>query len=266
MSSETPTPDERAKRVWSLGSYSDFAPHFLDMAGHLVESTGVTPNDAVLDIGCGTGNAAITAARREADVTGVDIVPDMLDKAEENATMAGVGSIDWREGSATDLPFDENSFDVTLSCVGHVFGEPPEDASQELLRVTRPGGRIGFTSWTPSSVVADAGRVMAEYLPSEAGGSALPVRWGDPEVVRERIGHGVENVEFETGTASTPVLSPTHYFEKSSTASGPVIAALGAIEDTAAVREELIETVEPYFDDNRNVIRMEYRLTTATVK
>lgn len=266
MSSDPPSPDERAKQVWSLGSYSEIAPNLLGMAAHLVESTGVTSDDDVLDIGCGTGNVAITAANQDANVTGLDIVPDMLDEAQENATIAGVGPIDWREGSASDLPFDENSFDVTLSGVGHVFAEPPEVVGQELLHVTRPGGRIGFTSWTPSSVVAAAGEVIADYLPPEAGGSALPVDWGDPEFVRERLGDRVENIEFETGTASTPVFSPTHYYEKAATESGPLIAALGAIDETAALREELIEAVEPFFDESQNAIRMEYRLTTASVR
>ncbi|MFC4439004.1 MULTISPECIES: class I SAM-dependent methyltransferase [Natrialbaceae] len=146
MTSKTRSSDEQTKRVWSLGSYSDIAPTFLGTAAHLVGTAGISATDAVLDVGCGTGNAAITAARRGARVTGLDIVPAMLDEARENATIAGVEPIDWQEGSATDLPFEDDAFDVTLSCLGHVFAEPPDDAGRELLRVTRPGGRIAFTS------------------------------------------------------------------------------------------------------------------------
>ena len=95
MSQEDASPEEQAKRVWSLGSYSDIAPHFLSMAARLVDATDVSSNDAALDIGCGTGNVAITAARRGARATGLDITPAMLNWAQENATIAGVEEISW---------------------------------------------------------------------------------------------------------------------------------------------------------------------------
>lgn len=267
MGSEPPSPDERAKQVWSLGSYSDIAPHFQSMAAHLVDSTGVDANDSVLDVGCGTGNVAITAARRGADVSGLDIVPDMLDEARENAATANVGSIDWREGSATALPFDDDAFDVTLSCLGHMFAEPPDAAGRELLRVTRSGGRIGFTSWTPTSVVAAMGAVLAEHLPPDVDTGDPPFLWGDSDVVRDRLGNAVETIEFETATVSTPVFSPTHYWEKATTESGMFIMVLESIDDAdhPALREEMIGTIEEFFDPDRNAIPMEYRLTKATV-
>lgn len=165
MDTGTRSPDERTKRVWSLGSYSEIAPYFLGMAAHLVEAADVSATDTVLDVGCGTGNAAITAARRDVSVTGLDIVPSMLDEAREHATITDVTTIDWHEGTATDLPFADGTFDVTLSCLGHMFAEPPDQAGRELLRVTRPGGRIAFTSWTPDGPVPAMGAVLNEYLP-----------------------------------------------------------------------------------------------------
>ena len=267
MVSETSSPAERAKHVWSLGSYSAVAPNFLGMAAHLVETAGVSATDTVLDVGCGTGNATITAARRGASVTGLDIVPTMLAEARKNATIADVESIDWREGTATDLPFDDETFDVTLSCLGHMFAEPPEVASQELLRVTQPGGRIAFTSWTPDGPVPAMGAVLSEYLPPNPDPSEPPFLWGDSDVVRERVGDGVEDLVFETGTVLTPVLSPAHYWEKARTESGMFIVALDTIDesDQPALREEMIETIEQFFDDSQNAVSMEYRLTTASV-
>jgi SAM-dependent methyltransferase len=267
MTPETLSPDERAKRVWSLGSYSDIAPNFLGMASHLVETAGISATDTVLDIGCGTGNAAITAARRGARVTGLDVVPSMLDEARENATIADVETIDWREGSATNLPFEDDAFDVTLSCLGHVFAEPPDDAGRELLRVTRPGGRIAFTSWTSDGPVPAMGAVLSSYLPPNPDPPEPPFLWGDPDVVRERLNSGVENLAFETGTALTPVLSPAHYWEKAISESGMFIMALGTIDmaDHPALREEMIETIEHFFDASQNAVPMKYRLTTATV-
>lgn len=237
------------------------------MAAHLVETADVNASDAVLDVGCGTGNVSITAARRGASVTGLDIVPAMLDDARENAAIAGVGGIDWREGTATDLPFADGEFDVTLSCLGHMFAEPPDQAGRELLRVTRPGGRIVFTAWTPSGPVPAMGAVLNEYLPPDPDPSEPPFLWGDPDAVRERLGAGVEDLEFETGSVLTPVLSPGHYWEKARTESGLFIAALDAIDeaDHPALRDEMIETVEQFFDDTQNAVSMNYCLTSATV-
>ncbi|USZ72484.1 class I SAM-dependent methyltransferase [Natronosalvus halobius] len=266
MTTEPPPPEERAMRVWSLGSYPDIAPHFLSMAAHLVESTAVTEGETVLDVACGTGNVALTAARRGATVTGLDLVPTMLEVARENATIADV-DVEWHEGTATDLPFDDDTFDVTLSCVGHMFAEPPDDAARELLRVTRSSGTVGFTSWTPSSVVPAMGAVVREYLPPNPNAPDPPSLWGDSAVVRDRIGSGVDEITFETASVLIPALSPEHYWESATTESGLFIVALEPIDqaDRPALRDETVETIGRYFDDHRNCVPMEYLLTKATV-
>ncbi|WP_276256328.1 class I SAM-dependent methyltransferase [Halomontanus rarus] len=267
MTREASSPEEQAKRVWTLGSYSDIAPHFLSMAARLVDATDVSSNDAVLDVGCGTGNVAITAARRDASVTGLDITPVMLDAARENAAIAGIEDISWREGTATDLPFDDDTFDVTLSCVGHMFAEPPDAAAQELLRVTRSSGQIAFTSWTPTSIVPAMGKTVTEYLPPNPDAPDPPFLWGDPDVVGNRLGDDVDELVFETGTVLMPVLSPAHYWEAAVTQSGMFIVALENIneDDRMGLREEMIKTIEQYFDESLNGVPMEYRLTKAVV-
>lgn len=266
MTTEPLPSEERAKRVWSLGSYPDIAPHFLSMAAHLVDSTAVTEGDTILDVACGTGNVALTAARRGATVTGLDLVPTMLEVARENATIADV-DVEWHEGTATDLPFEDGAFDVTLSCVGHVFAEPPDAAARELLRVTRSGGTVGFTSWTPSSVVPAMGAVIREYLPPNPNAPDSPSLWGDPTVVRDRIGSGVDETTFETASVVIPALSPPHYWERATTESGLFIVALEDVDqaDRPVLRDETVETIEHYFDEHRNCVSMEYLLTKATV-
>lgn len=268
MSPETSSPEARAKRVWSLGSYSDIAPHFLPMAAHLVEAADVTASDDVLDVGCGTGNVAITAARRGARVTGLDVTPAMLDDARGNAAIADVEDVVWREGTAADLPFEDGVFDVVLSSVGHVFAEPPDATARELLRVTRSRGRIAFTSWTPGSVVPAMGAVLADYLPPDPDAPEPPFLWGDPDVVRERLGGAIDDLEFETGTVLIPVLSPEHYWEAARTESGMFIVALDAVDDAdrSTLRDEMIETIEQYFDDHQNAVPMEYCLAKATAR
>lgn len=267
MASENVSPDQRATRVWSRGSYRDIAPTFLSMAAHLVEVAGVDETDRVLDVACGTGNVAVTAARRGATVTGLDLVPEMLDHARDNATIATVDDIAWREGTATDLPFETDGFDVTLSCVGHMFAEPADAAARELVRVTKPGGTIAFTCWRPTSVVPTMGRILAEYLPPRDDAPEPPFMWGDPDVVRDRLGGGVSRVTFETGTVLTPALSPAHYWEKATSESGLFITALEQISDSdrPQLHAEMLDAVEPFFDDSRNAVPMDYRLAIAVV-
>jgi len=238
------------------------------MGGHLVERTDVGSDDEVLDVGCGTGTVALTAARRDARVTGVDIQPELVERARTNADMAGI-DVSWRGGDATALPFETNAFDVTLSNLGHMYGDPPDAAARELLRVTRPGGRIGFTSWTPTSLYpAMAGVVMSVLSPEDLPDfSEPPFLWGDSGTVQKRLGDSVTDLEFETETTLYPALSPEHFWERTSTNSGMFIEVLDGVadEELPDLRDQLVETIEPYFDDRENAVELEYLLTTATV-
>lgn len=127
---------EQTQQEWTLGSYPNLAAVFMPIAARLVDAAAVGPNDRVLDVACGTGNVALTASRRGADVTGVDITPAMLEEAREQAAVTGA-DIKWQEGDAAALPFRDDTFDVTLSCLGHMFVPDPDAAGSELVRVTR---------------------------------------------------------------------------------------------------------------------------------
>lgn len=258
---------EQVKHVWTIGSYADIGESFLSMAAHLVEVGGVEPDDEVLDVACGTGNIAISAARRGAAVTGLDITPAMLDDARENAAIAGVDDIAWREGDATDLPFEDDRFDVTLSCVGHMFANPPDAAGRELVRVTRPGGTIAFSSWTPDSVVPAMAKVLQSYLPPDPDPADPPFLWGDPEVVRERLGEGVSDLEFETGTVRQKAVSPAHIWDSVRSDSGMFIVALDRVDaaDQEPLDGDMIDVISDYFDESENAMSMEYQLTAGTV-
>lgn len=254
---------------WSADTYAAVAPYYLPMAGHLVNAADVTGDDQVLDVGCGTGNVAITAARRGCTVTGLDITPEMLEAAARNAERAGVDSIEWREGDATDLPAADDTADVTLSALGHMYGDPPEDAGEELLRVTRPGGRVGFTSWTPSSLYPSmAGLLMTHVNPADLPDfSEPPFLWGDPDTVEHRLGDGVRDLSVETGTVWYPARSPVDFVEHTAAHSelfADVFEAVPA-EERAAVRDKLAETADERFDPTRNAVGLEYLLATATV-
>lgn len=258
--------DAQARRVWSLGAYEQIAPAFLPMAAHLVDAAGVSAGERILDVACGTGNVAVTAARRGAEVTGLDLLPSMLEAARENARIAGT-EVTWREGTATALPFPDDAFDAALSCVGHIFATPPAEAARELVRVTRPGGRIAFACWTPSCAIAAMGRLLNGYLPPDPAPPDPPFRWGDPEVAAARLGDGVGELHFETGTLLAPVLSPAHYWEKATRESGLFIAALSRVDESRLpeLEREMIEVIGGFFDERRNVMPLEYRIATAVV-
>lgn len=253
--------------TWTDESDAETASVYYPMAGELVERTGVETDDDVLDIGCGTGTVAITAVRRGAEVTAVDITPAMLAAAKENAEIAGLTGIDWQNGDACDLPFADDAFDVTLSSLGHMYGDPPEQTTAELLRVTRDDGWIGFTSWTPTGLYPFLGSVLTTYLsPGDIPEfTEPPFAWGDSDTVENRLGEQVDQLTFSTETAVFPALSPADFWRQTTETAGPLAELVECVpgEKRQAMREEMIETIQPYFDERRNGVELEYLLTIA---
>lgn len=249
-----------------MGSYPSVGRVFLTMAAELVDAGGVAPNDRVLDVACGTGNVALTAFRRGARVTGVDLTPAMLETARERAAVIDA-DVDWREGDAAALPSGDDAFDVTLSSLGHMFAHDATATASELVRVTASEGTVAFTSWTPTSGFAALMRVLSEFRPPQADPPPPPVLWGDPETVRERLGDLVEDLRFETGVVRYPALSPAHFWEGMTADSGPIIAALEDVDGgtRAAIREAVVESLDDHFSDAANAVELEYQLVTATV-
>ena len=158
------------------------------MAEGLLERAGVQPGMEVLDVACGTGNASLPAGRLGARVTGLDSRADMIDVARERAA-DGNAEVDWVEGHAEQLPFEDASFERVLSIFGHMFASDQERTAAELLRVCRPGGVIGFCAWTPEGM---SGRDLVG-----------PERWGSEERVTELLG-GQAELELERLTVAFP--------------------------------------------------------------
>jgi SAM-dependent methyltransferase len=254
----------RQRETWALGNFGDVAVFTTPVAGHLVRFAGVTAGQAVLDVGTGTGIVAVTAARLGARVTGLDLTPELLQQARQNAQVAGSLEIDWKEGDAEALPYPDGAFDTVLSQFGHMFAPRPEVAVGEMLRVLKPGGRIAFATWPPEHFMGRNFALGGKYVPPPAG-VAPPPLWGDPNVVRERLGGAVRNLHFERGTMRIPALSPAHFFEFQSSKAGPLIRTVRALEPNpeklAAYRKETLELVSSYLVDN--VVRSDYLLTRA---
>lgn len=254
----------QAMRTWGSGGFPAFGRHLLPAVARLVETVGISASDRVLDVACGHGSVALTAARRGASVVGVDLSRAMLDLGVEHATIAG-GRVDWQVGDAERLPYADASFDAVLSNVGHVLAPDPEAAGAELMRVTAPGGRIGFTAWRSGSPLPDVFRALSGYLPTDPD-APPPFLWSEPAVVRERLGERVADLEIHGGTVGIPAVSVGDYWAFLVESSGPLQHTLEAIptEDRAAAREDVLDALEPHFDAGTNEVRMGYRLVTAT--
>jgi len=147
MDDPTEPDDRSARHVWSAGRYPAMAPNMLPAIARLVNTAGIDPGNRVLDVGCGTGNAALTARRAGANVVGLDLAHGMLELARDNASLAAEADIGWLTGDAEALPVPDDAFDVVLSNFGHVFAPDSTRAGAELRRVTKPGGRVCFTAW-----------------------------------------------------------------------------------------------------------------------
>jgi len=235
-------------------------------AARLVRFSGIAASHRVLDVACGTGVVAVTAARLGARVTGLDLTPKLLERAHENARIAGV-AVEWHEGDAEALPFDAGAFDVVVSQFGHMFAPRPAVALGEMLRVLRPGGTIAFSTWPPELFTGRMFALNARYLPPPPAGVSPPPQWGDPSVVRERLGSAVKDIVFDRETMYAPALSPAHHrenFERSSGAAQVVVQTLQKSDPPrlASYRREYEALVAEYFD--ANTVRQDFLLTRAT--
>ncbi len=234
-------------------------------AAQLVRFAGVGAGMRALDVGCGTGVVAITAARLGAQVKAIDLTPQLLERARENGTVAEV-KIEWHEGDAEELAFADGTFDVVLSQFAHIFAPRPEVALKEMLRVLRPQGTIAFATWPPESLVGRTTEIRARYMTPPPAGVPSPDLWGDPRVVRERFGNAVTDIVFDRHAVLFPALSPQQYRLTIERTAGPVIKLIAdlAASDPArlrAFRAEFDAAVAPYIRDN--VVRQDYLLTRA---
>jgi SAM-dependent methyltransferase len=257
---------DRQRQMWS--SFAPTAILTTPVAGHLVEFADIRAGERVLDVACGTGVVAITAARRGAKVSALDLTPELLEVARENEKTAECGAIEWTEGDAERLPYPDGSFDVVLSQFGHMFAPRPEVALSEMRRVLKPGGRIAFATWPPEHFVGRFFAFVARHSPPPPEGAAPPPLWGVVPVVTERLSNGFDAPFFERGVMRVPALSLPHFWNYMSAAIGPLQKVVERLADQpeqlSAVRREMLELAEPYFSGN--VMHQDYLLTRATAR
>jgi SAM-dependent methyltransferase len=215
-----------ARATWATGDYAAIAKRELWPFGErIVRRVAVQPGEDVLDVACGTGNAAIRAAQAGGRVVGVDLTPELLEVGRRLAAEAGV-EIEWREGDAEALPAKDERFDVVLSTFGCMFAPRHELAARELARVLRPGGRLAVCSWTPEGAMGRFFHDMGRYLPPPAEFVSPPALWGSEDHVRGLFAGTDLALEFERGVVqATPFDSVDEALEFYTTKFGPLIKA-----------------------------------------
>ena len=176
----------RQKAMWTAGDFAQVAHRIEQVSLDLLERVGVEAGTKLLDVACGTGNASVPAAKTGAEVTGLDLTPKLLDVARERAAEAGM-EIEFIEGDAEALPFDDDSFDRVISSFGAMFAPNHQQTASELVRVCRPGGIVGVCAWTPQGIngkMAGAAGIPPSPPPE---GFQPPVLWGEEVHVRELL-------------------------------------------------------------------------------
>src|ERR1051325_918857 len=204
-------------------------------AARLVKFASVRAGQNVLDVACGTGVVAITAARIGARVHGIDLTPELLERARQNARIANV-EIDFREGDAEALPFGDGEFDVVLSQFGHMFAPRPQIAIAEMLRVLKSGGTIAFSTWPPELLIGSSFKLVSSYMPPPPPGVSPPPQWGDIALIRERLGSAVKDILFDRGCMLVPALTVQNYRDHIERTAGPMLKLVEMLSQSDPAR------------------------------
>jgi SAM-dependent methyltransferase len=194
------------KALWEKGDFTRIAATMNDSGEELVDSLGIEPGTRVLDLGSGDGTTAVPAARRGAEVLGVDIADNLVAAGNARAKTAGLRNLSFEQGDASNLArLADSRFDLVISIFGAMFAPRPHDVAREMVRVTRSGGRIVMGNWIPGdpTLVAQILKISAAYTPPPPAGFVSPMVWGDESEVRDRFaaaGIASDSIAFERAT------------------------------------------------------------------
>lgn len=244
----------RQQATWSSGDYHMIGTQILIVSELLVEALDVHSTERLLDVATGSGNAAIAAARRGSEVVGIDYVPALLERARQRTVSEGV-TADFVDGDAEALPFADASFDVVSSVFETMFAPDQERTAAELVRVTRPGGRIGLASWTPEGFIGQLFKTNARHVPPPAG-LRSPVLWGTEDRLRELFGSAIAELRVEKREYVFRATSPQDYIDSWRRWYGPTLKSFEAVGEAG---REALET------DLLDLLRRSNRATNGSI-
>lgn len=226
----------RQKTAWGSGDYAIVGTTLQIVGEALCESADIRSNQSVLDVAAGNGNATLAAARRFANVTSTDYVGSLLLRGRERAEAERL-TVKFQEADAEALPFGDGEFDAVISTFGVMFAPDHEKAASEMLRVCRPGGKIGLANWTPDSFIGRLFKTVGKYVPPAANAKS-PALWGDEAYLKELFG-SAEHTSAVRKTFALRYRSPQHWLDIFRSYYGPVLKAFEAIDkDTGRLLEK----------------------------
>ena len=237
---------QRQQATWGTGDYAVIGVTLQIVGESLAEAVDIRANERVIDIAAGNGNATLAAARRHAQVTSTDYVADLLDKGRVRAAAEGL-KVEFREADAEALPFADGSFDVALSTFGVMFTPDHERAAGEMLRVVRPGGRIGLANWTPSGFIGQVFKTIGKHVPPPAGLKS-PALWGTEDHLRELFGNEAARIHAERKLFNFRYSSPDHMLQEFRNVYGPVNRAFAALdaEKGLALEQDMMALLDQF--------------------
>jgi SAM-dependent methyltransferase len=265
MSIDADAIKEGQRKMWTAGDYPDLARTIESAAEAIVERVGVRSGESLLDVATGTGNVALPAARTGASVTGLDLTPKLLEVARRRAQEAGL-EIDFIEGDAEELPFEDGSFERVTSCFGVIFAPRHEQAAGELARVARPGATIAFTAWTPEGLNGQMFRTIGAHMPPPPPEAQSPLKWGVEDHVRSLFPDA--ELSFERRQVTLSHDSSEAWVAYNERVLGPTIMTKAALEPQGkweACRADLIALYDEHNEasDGGFTASAEYLLTVA---
>lgn len=220
---------QQARDLWSSGDFPSAARQIADVGLATVDRAGFQPDDVVLDVACGAGNATIPAAKAAARTVGLDITPELIEAGKKAAAEAGV-EIEWMEGDAQDMELEDESFDVVISVFGCMFAPDHKKAAAELVRVLKPGGRMVVAAWRPEGNVGRMFGTIAQHLPAPPEGFQPPPLWGVDDHIHEIFGPTGIQVEVEPTTVEFAAESADAFFEEFERDLPPIVMARKVLE------------------------------------
>lgn len=218
----------RQQQTWASGDFAMVATTNTIVGELLCEAVDLHAGQKVLDVATGSGNTALAAARRWCEVTGIDYVPALLERGRERATAERL-RLAFQEGDAESIPFPDVEFDAVLSTFGAMFAPDQEKTARELLRVCRPGGKIGMANWTPDGVIGQLFSVTGKYMPPPAG-VRPPALWGTEERLRELFGSSIGSLRVTRREFVFRYHSAQHWLEYFRTYYGPTLKAFETLD------------------------------------
>ncbi len=237
---------EKQSVMWGSGPYQGISDHLAGAHDHLMRVVEPHAGESWLDVATGTGEIAIRAARDGADVTGLDLSPDLIATAKSRAGEAGA-NVTFDVGDAENLPYEDASFDTVTSSFGVMFAPDHAAAGAELARVCKPGGRLGLLTWHPTEGVAEFFKIMAPYQPPPPEGVGSPFTWGDRDHLAEILGDSFE-LSYAEGDVPQTGASAEEVWELFATEYGPTHTLAESLDDEkrAALRSDWISYFERF--------------------